>query len=67
MNKSEKLIFFDKFRERDKVIEFINNLISYLFYEKKLNNMEILIKTLTNIKSNGNIQLHLTNLVVMLK
>lgn len=67
MNKSEKLMYLGKIKERDDALTFINNLISYLFYEKKLNNMEILIKTLTNIKNNGNIQLHLTNLVAMLK
>ena len=67
INRSEQLAYLGKIKDRDGALKFINDLISYLFYEKKLNNMEILIKTLTNIKGNGNIQLHLTNLVVMLK
>lgn len=67
MNKSEKLMYLGIIKERDGALKFINNLISYLFYKKKLNNMEILIKTLTNIKSNGNIQLHLTNLVARME
>jgi hypothetical protein len=64
MNKSEKLLYLDKIKDRNIAIEFINNLIFFLHDKKELNNMEILIKTLTNLKKNGNVSLHLTNLVV---
>lgn len=67
MSKGEKLFFFDKLKERDKAIEFINNLIYYLYEKKDLTNMEILLTTLNNIKKNGNVLLHLTNLVARME
>ena len=61
---SQKLAFFDTMKERNKAIEFVESLIFFLHGKKDLTNMELLIKTLTNLKQNGNISLHLTNLVV---
>lgn len=67
MTKGEKLSYLDKIKDRDKAIEFINNLIFFLHQNKDLINMEILIKTLSNLKKNGNVSLHLTNLVVRME
>jgi len=63
MSPSQKLMFFDKMKERDKAIEFIESLIFFLHDKRDLTNMEILLKTLTCLKANGNVNLHLTNLV----
>lgn len=63
MNPSQKLAFFDKIKDRNKAIEFIESLIFFLHEKKDLTNMELLIKTLTRLKANGTVNLHLTNLV----
>jgi hypothetical protein len=63
MSPSQRLAFFDKIRDRDKAIDFIESLIFFLHDKSDLTNMELLIKTLTRLKANGNVNLHLTNLV----
>jgi DNA polymerase III delta prime subunit len=64
MSRSQKVVFFDKIGDRIKAIEFIEGLIFFLHDKGDLTNMEILIKTLTRLKNNGNVSLQLTNLVV---
>jgi hypothetical protein len=71
MTGSQKLAFFGKMStappkgvgDRNKVIEFIESLIFFLHAKHELKNMEILLKTRTCLKANGNVNLHLTNLV----
>ncbi|HKB88766.1 MAG TPA: hypothetical protein VKC53_03905 [Patescibacteria group bacterium] len=63
MSPSQKLSFFDKMKDRGKAIEFIESLIFFLHDKRDLQNMELLIKTITRLKANGNVNLHLTNLV----
>ena len=67
MTKSEKLLFLDKIKDRDIAISFINQLISFNHHEKQFTNMEILLSTLNNLKKNGIVSLHLTNLVVRME
>lgn len=62
----QKLAFFDKMKDREVAIKFIENIIFFLHSTKKINNMELLIKTLTGLKANGNVNLHLTNLAINL-
>jgi len=56
-NTNQKLLIFDKMKERSDAISFIENLIYYLHDKRELNSMEILSKTLTRLKANGNLQL----------
>ena len=63
MKSSQKLAFFDKIKDRNEAIEFIESLIFFLHGSRELKNMEILLKTLTGLKANGNVNLHLTNLI----
>lgn len=62
-NTSQKLAFFDKIKDRNEAINFIESLIFFLHKKKDLKNMEILLKTRTCLKANGNVNLHLLNLV----
>lgn len=63
MKSSQKLAFFDKIGDRTKAIDFIESLIFFLHARHEFTNMEILLKTRTCLKANGNVNLHLTNLV----
>jgi DNA polymerase III delta prime subunit len=63
MSPSQKLAFFDKIGGREKAIDFIESLIFFLHDKGNLTNMELMIKTLTRLKANGNVNLHLLNLV----
>lgn len=60
----QRLSFFDKIRVRDEALEFVESLIFFLHAKKDLTNMELLIKTLTRLKANGNVNLLLTNLAI---
>lgn len=62
-NSSQKLAFFDKIGSKDKAIEFIESLIFFLHKKRDLTNMELLIKTRACLKANGNVNLHLLNLI----
>jgi DNA polymerase III delta prime subunit len=63
MTPSQRLAFFDRMNDRTKAIEFIESLIFFLHDKRDLTNMELLIKTLTGLKANGIVNLHLLNLV----
>lgn len=63
MTSSQRLALFDRMKDRTKAIEFIESLIFFLHERSDLTNMELLIKTLTRLKGNGSVNLHLTNLV----
>jgi len=64
MNLQQKIAFSDKIKDRDKAIEFIESLIFFLHQQKKFANMELLLKTLTCLKANGNVNLQLSNFVI---
>lgn len=63
MSASQRLAFFDKMKDRTKAIDFIESLVFFLHHKKNFTNMELLIKTQTCLKANGNVNLHLTNLI----
>lgn len=72
----EKLAFIDKIKDRGEAKEFVKNLIEVLHFNllnsnkkgvKTVMDLEILIKTLNNLKSNGNVQLQLVNMVISLE
>jgi DNA polymerase III delta prime subunit len=63
MTPSLKLAFFDKMNDRNKAIGFIESLIFFLHDKHNLTNMELLIKTRSGLRANGNVNLHLLNLV----
>ena len=60
----QRLSFFDKIKDREKAISFVENLIYYLHNKRELTNMEAISKTLTRLKANGNVNLHLSNLAI---
>ncbi len=69
----ERLAIIDKIKDRGEAKEFVQNLIEVSHFNllnsaknklKEATDLEILIKTLNNLKSNGNVQLHLTNMVI---
>ena len=69
----EKLALIDKIKDRGEAKEFVQNLIEVSHFNllnsaktklKEALDIEILIKTLNNLKSNGNVQLQLTNMVI---
>jgi len=62
MTPSQMIVFFDKIKDREKAIGFIESLIFSLHDKGNLTNMEILLKTRTCLKANGNVNLQLTNL-----
>ena len=72
----EKLALIDKIKDRGEAKIFVQNLIEVLHFNllnsaktklKIVMDLEILIKTLNNLKSNGNVQLQLTNMVISLE
>jgi len=69
----EKLALADKIKDREEAKIFVQNLIEVLHFnllnstETKLKmavDLEVLIKTLNNLKSNGNVSLQLANMVI---
>lgn len=60
----KKLSFFDKIKDRGTAIDFIESLVFFLKNKREFSNMELLIKTLTGLKANGNVNLHLSNLAI---
>ncbi len=64
MNLAQKSAFSDKIKDRNKAVEFVENLIFFLHEKKDFKNMEILLETLTRLKANGNVNLQLTNLII---
>lgn len=69
----EKLAVIDKIKDRGEAKIFVKNLIEVAHFNllnstktrlKKAMDLETLIKTLNNLKSNGNVQLQLTNMVI---
>lgn len=64
MNLSQKIAFSDKIKDRGEAIEFIENIIFFLHERQEFTNMELLIKTLTRLKANGNVNLQLSNFVI---
>lgn len=64
METSQRLGFFDKMKDRNKATVFIESLVFYLHEKKDFGNMNLLLKTLTRLKANGNVNLHLSNLAI---
>jgi len=73
MSIGNKLAFIDRIKDRKEAADFVQNLIEVLHFNllnsaknrlKRALGLEILIKTLNNLKSNGNVQLQLTNMVI---
>ena len=61
---NEKLQFIDKIKDRGEAIIFLENLILIRHENKDFENLENHLKTLKNLKANGNVSLQLTNLLV---
>lgn len=67
MNKTQRLDFVSKIKERDIAINFVTDLIYYLHSEKIFDNMELLLKTRTRLNASGNVNLQLSNLAINYK
>ncbi len=64
LNINQKIDYITKIKDRGDAIKFIEDII-YLDFEKhNFKNQENCLKTLRNLKSNGNVSLQLTNFVV---
>ena len=74
----EKLCYIDKIRDRDKAVELVENSIEFMHqilhshsqlhsdrvkYSVTAKNIELAIETLTRLKSNGNVNLQMTNFI----
>jgi DNA polymerase-3 subunit delta' len=75
LSMGERLAYIDKIKDREKAIEFTENLINYLHeklhsqkiaFSKTAKNLRIINKTLSFLKANGNVALDLTNMVIRL-
>jgi DNA polymerase III subunit delta' len=66
-NSGKKFQIIDKLKLRDDAIEFLNDLIYYTSGVHNFQFSDIFLKTLKNIKMNGNISLQLTNLIVKME
>jgi DNA polymerase III delta prime subunit len=69
----EKLAFIDRIKDREEAKEFVQNLIEASRFNllnskkgrlKTVSDLEILLKTLNNLKSNGNVGLQLSNMTI---
>jgi len=69
----KKLLYIDKIKDRGLAKEFVQDLIEFSHFNllnsdsdkvKTANVLEILVKTLNNLKSNGNVGLQLANMVI---
>ena len=70
----EKLLFLDKIKDRGEAKDFVQEVVFYLHdelmksddKEKITKNLEILTRTLNNLKANGNVNLQLANMTINL-
>jgi DNA polymerase III delta prime subunit len=72
LSTGEKLAYIDKIKGREEAIEFAESLVNFLHsglhenkvkYSSQISNIKVACETLTRLKGNGNVNLHLTNLV----
>jgi DNA polymerase III delta prime subunit len=72
LSTGEKLAYIDKIRKREEAIEFAESLVNFLHsglhenkvkYSSQMDKIEAATETLTRLKGNGNVNLHLTYLV----
>ncbi len=75
LSTGEKLAYVDKIKNREKAIEFAENLVNFLHgnlhlqktgFPETAKNLETLSQTLSYLRANGNVALNLTNMVVSL-
>jgi len=75
LSTGEKLAYIDKIKDRQKAIEFAENMVNFLHsqlhsemvkYDVQAKNLESASKTLSRLKANGNVNLQLSNLVINL-
>lgn len=75
MKTGERFDLTDKLKDRNKAVDFAEDLVNFLHsqlhsddvkYSVQLNNIEIAEKTLSGLRANGNVNLHLTFLVTHL-
>lgn len=75
MNKSQKFAYVDTIKDRDKSIEFTENMALFLHgklhsnqvkYTSLAKEIEIVTETIKRLRANGNVNLQLTNMVIHL-
>ena len=75
MTTGEKLVYIDKIKDRTKAIELAESLVNFLHgslhnnevkYSVQAKNIEVVSKTLSGLKANGNVNLQLTNMVTQI-
>jgi DNA polymerase III delta prime subunit len=75
MTTGEKLSYIDKIKDRNVAIDFVEELAFFMHgslhqntlkYNVTVKEIEIVLKTLSGLKANGNVNLQLSNLVIQL-
>lgn len=73
MSVGEKLSYIDKIKDRNKAIEFAENMVNFMHgslhenevkYGIGVEDIRLAIKTLSRLKANGNVNLQLSNFVI---
>lgn len=64
MNNVQKLEFVGKIKDRKEAIKFVEELLYYLHSQSKFENLELILKTHSRLKSNCNVNLQLSNLAI---
>lgn len=76
MSEGERLSYIDKIKDRTKAIEFAMNMVFFVHgslhkneveYKSRAQDLEVATKTLSGLKANGNVNLHLSNLAINIK
>lgn len=65
-NTKERLLEIDKIKERIDAINFVQDLIYFDYERSNFQFQEAYLKTLKNLKANGNVSLQIANLAVLL-
>lgn len=76
ITKGKKLSYIDKIKDRGEAIKFAENMVNFMHgslhkntleYSTSGKNLELILKTLSRLNANGNVNLQLSNLVINLK
>ena len=76
MTKGQRLSYIDKIKDRNKAIEFSENMVFFMHgslhkneveYNDRARDLETATKTLSGLKANGNVNLHLSLLAINIK
>lgn len=67
MNTIQKINFVEKIKDRSEAINFVEELMYYLYSQNTFDNLELILKTHTRLRASGNVNLQLLNLAISYK